>query len=194
MIEMIITLIIIEVIGKSGTIPNHQLNAVNPMMNNAVTINASSSLNTDTCNFVCSLFLAFANVNNNKIPQIPVAITQRLEYCSSAINPILFKKAITNIFSSTVNPVGRARIITFRKNFPSILSLFGSNAKINDGSPIVILLIRLICIGSNGYCSCIIKNITASNPEYIVFTRNSVAERCILFIVLLPFCYYFWHR
>ena len=90
------------------------------------------------------------------------------------------------ILSATVIPVGNDLEITFLKKFPLIRALFGSRASINDGIPIVAVLINVSCIGTNGYASPINKNMRASIVEYIVFTKNKDAERCILFIVLLP--------
>ena len=90
------------------------------------------------------------------------------------------------MFIATVIPVGIDLDITFLKKFPLTLSLFGSKAKIKDGMPIVIVLINVNCIGTKGYAFPINKNINASIVEYMVFTKNSEAERVMLLIVLLP--------
>lgn len=90
------------------------------------------------------------------------------------------------MFIATVIPVGIDLDITFLKKFPLTLSLLGSKAKIKDGMPIVIALINVNCIGTKGYAFPINKNINASIVEYIVFTKNSEAERVMLLIVLLP--------
>ncbi len=103
-------------IGTSGTILNHQSKTVSPKVNNAVTIIANDNLKIEIGNFVFSLFLAFTKVNNNKIPQIPVLITHKLEYCSCEMTSFLFKYAIANILRTTANPVGIALLITVRKN------------------------------------------------------------------------------
>lgn len=137
-------------IGISGTILNHQLNAVKPKINKAVMTIAKVNLKIETGSLLFSLLLDFAKVNNNRIPQIPVPITHKLEYCSSETISFLFKIAKTNILRITVSPTGKALTITFFKNSPFILSLFGSKAKIKDGKPIVMVPIRLICIGTNG--------------------------------------------
>ena len=57
---------------------NHQLKTVNPKINNIIVIIANKNRKIDTGNLLFSLFLDFAKVNNNIIPQIPVPITHKL--------------------------------------------------------------------------------------------------------------------
>lgn len=78
-IERIISLTINGRIGISGVMLNHQLNTVNPSINNMVTVIANNNLNKENGNLLISFFLVLASVNSNRIPQIPVAITHRLE-------------------------------------------------------------------------------------------------------------------
>ncbi len=93
---------------------------------------------------------------------------------------------IHNVFIAIVIPPDRALFIIFFKNPFLILLLLCSNAKKNEGIPIVRPLIRVNCIGTNGYGFIIIKNNTDSINEYIVFTRNNDALFSILLITLLP--------
>lgn len=85
MIAITMTLLIKPIIGKSGSILNHQLKTVKPKINNPVIVSANENLKIEIGNFVFSLFLVFAKVNNSKIPHVPVAITHKLAYCSSGI-------------------------------------------------------------------------------------------------------------
>lgn len=87
---------------------------------------------------------------------------------------------------TTVKAVGIAFEITFFKNCPFILSLFGSSANTNDGIPIVTMLINVKWIGINGYGILAIKKTMANILAYIVFTKNKLADLCILLIVRLP--------
>ena len=97
----------------------------------------------------------------------------------------LFNIDIIRILSATVIPVGNDLEITFLKKFPLIRALFGSRASINDGIPIVTVLINVSCIGTNGYASPINKNMRASIVEYIVFTKN-VRHNILLFSIDRP--------
>lgn len=149
-IERMISFIIIFSIGISGAMLNHQLNIVSPKINSIVIIIAKDTRKRETGSLLGSLFLVLANVNNSIMPQIPVPITHKLEYCSSVIIAFLFNRVKTKIFKITVNPTGSAFLRTFFKKSPRILSLFGSSANKNDGKPIVTVPIKLICIGTNG--------------------------------------------
>lgn len=174
--EIIIILIILSNIGIIGAILNIELKSVSPNINIIVNMIESTILNIENGNLVSSPFLVLESVNNKIIPHRPVDMTHKLENCSSGIIPNLFNIDSANIFIATVSPVGNAFDITFFKKYPFILSLFGSNASINDGIPIVTTLIKLNCIGTNGYDSPINKNISASTVEYIVFTKNNDAD------------------
>ena len=52
--------------------------------------------------------------------------------------------------NTSVSPAGSAFNNTFRKKRPSIRLRFGSNASKNHGAPMVNILMREICAGSNG--------------------------------------------
>ena len=57
-----------------------------------------------------------------------------------------------NIILLTIVSAGGADFFnTFFKKFPFTLSWFGSNARINDGIPIVRTLVSVNCIGIKGY-------------------------------------------
>ena len=55
-----------------------------------------------------------------------------------------------------------------------------------EGIPIAKAFIIVICIGIKGEATFKINCIIASRKEKIVFTINKLADRSILFIVLLP--------
>ena len=70
-----------------------------------------------------------------------------------------------------VIPAGRAILNTFDRNLPLILSKFGSSERINDGTPIVNMLIKVICEGFSGYFSTLITENTARSSEKIFFVK-----------------------
>ena len=57
-------------------------------------------------------------------------------------------KATLNI---TIKAVGRALANIFNRKLPFTNSLFGSNARMNDGVPIVNVVIKVNCIGIKKY-------------------------------------------
>ena len=119
-------------------------------------------------------------------PVSTVSITHIVEYiCDGNFKNIFNIKTIT-IFSITVNAVGIDLLITFPINLPFTLSLFGSNARINDGIPIHTSEIKLSCIGINGYSAFTNTNNIARIVEYIVFDKNNDADLSRLLIVRLP--------
>lgn len=61
--------------------------------------------------------------------------------------------------------VGIALLRMYFKNEPFTLLLLGSSASINDGIPIHIALIKVSCIGTNGYCIVKIINIKSNSME-----------------------------
>ena len=83
-------------------------------------------------------------------PVMVVTITARVESCGAVKPKRLSKNTRITIFSTMVSPVGMDLLITLTTNFPRTISLFGSKAKINDGIPIVSVLISVRCIGSKG--------------------------------------------
>lgn len=64
---------------ENGAIENHQSKTVSPMINRKNIAIAKISLNLENGYFLCSLFLAFAKVNNSNIAEKPAAITHKLE-------------------------------------------------------------------------------------------------------------------
>ena len=80
-----------------------------------------------------------------------VIITAHVEVCVPGILSRLATKTRINMFTTVVIPLGIAFDTTFIKNLPLTLNLFGSNANINAGIPIVKLLINVIWIGIKGY-------------------------------------------
>ena len=87
---------------------------------------------------------------NNINPIIPVMITARVETSGLLSLIILGKVIIIIMFETMVKAVGKLFFNTFTIILPFILSLFGSKARINDGIPIVTVLISVSCIGING--------------------------------------------
>ena len=70
---------------------------------------------------------------------------------------------INNIFSTIVNAVGIDLLIILKKKCFFTLFSFGSSAKIRDGIPIVVTLVKVNWIGTNGYGKEINIKQTASN-------------------------------
>ena len=64
--------------GSSGTILNHQLNKVKPNTKIPASTQDKVNLNIEKGSFVFSVFLVLLRVNSNKIPQMPVDITDKL--------------------------------------------------------------------------------------------------------------------
>ena len=73
-----------------------------------------------------------------------VIITAHVEVCAPGNLSRLATKTSINMFTTVVIPLGIAFDTTFIKNFPLTLDLFGSNANIKAGIPIVKLLINVI--------------------------------------------------
>ena len=69
--------------GAKGTILNHQLNKVKPNTKIPASTQDNVNLNIENGSFVFSVFLVLLRVNSNKIPQIPVDITDKLGICTS---------------------------------------------------------------------------------------------------------------
>ena len=86
-----------------------------------------------------------------RIAVYAVMITAIVDVCSFDMLSKLAKNTNNNIFTTVVIPLGIALLITFMKNLPFTLDLFGSSARINAGIPIVKLFIKVICIGIKGY-------------------------------------------
>ena len=77
--------------------------------------------------------------------------------------------ALTEI--NIVSPAGAAILSTLDRKFPLILLVFGSSASMNDGTPIVNALIKVSCLGFNGYESTLIIENMARRIENIFFVR-----------------------
>ena len=122
---------------------NHQLNVVRQQMNNIVIKIASVNLNIEKGNFVFSLFLLLASVNNRSNPKIPVEIIHNVELSPDVRILYFFNIVIAKIFVVTHKAVGSDFETTFFKKLLFICSLLGSNAKTNEGIPIVTVLIKL---------------------------------------------------
>ena len=119
-------------------------------------------------------------------PVVPSNITATVDI---VVFVILVMFAVTNnniILKAIVNDVGKATFTTFNKKCFFILSLFGSRAKMNAGIPIVNVLVSDNCIGMNGYVLSTNRNNSNKNVAYSVFVMKRLADRSILFIVLLP--------
>ena len=170
----------------NGTIANQDLNIVKQNKNKIHIAMLKHNLNLENGNFLPSFLRAFARLNRNNIPTVPVDITHKLEYIASDTTPNLLSIVSNIIFIIDDRAVGIALLITFGKKLPFTLSLLGSNASKNEGTPIVTILIKVSCIGIKGYVSPINKNNTASMLEYMVLVKNREAERSMLFIVLRP--------
>ena len=105
----------------------------------------------DINNVVLKIFIGLLILNNNINPVNTVKIIHMLEYVSIGRLYFMLINTIKIIFITVVKAIGIDFAITFGKNFPLTLSVFGSNAKINDGIPIHTNDIKLNCIGINGY-------------------------------------------
>lgn len=93
---------------------------------------------------------------------------------------------IVSIDETMVSAHGRALLIMFVNRLPFIRLLLASNAKTKDGIPMVKTLVNVIWMGMNGYGVLKNRNRMASRVEYIVLTKNSEAERWMLFIDRRP--------
>ena len=85
-----------------------------------------------------------------KIPKNPVKTTVNVEYLLCDIPYQEYIPTQISIVETTEIAAGSALEIIFLNKLPCILSLFGSNPKINEGNPIVKELIKVICMGMNG--------------------------------------------
>ena len=84
-------------------------------------------------------------------PVIAVKNTQR-EVSSPSSKWKTFANIVTRtMLKTTVKAVGKLLLTIFNKNFPFTKSLFGSNAKMKDGIPIVNPVINVSCIGIKKY-------------------------------------------
>lgn len=90
-----------------------------------------------------NLFKGKHILNNNKKPVNPVIITHKVDICTSFNKKKLPNTAITTIFKTIVNEVGKDLLKTLIKKLPLIRLLFGSKAKINEGTPIVKKLVKV---------------------------------------------------
>ena len=127
----------------------------------------SSTLTSQTIDFL-SLFSGREILYISIIPMNDVKNTVNNEYLYSEIFKNTYIPTQTISTQTTVKAAGTDFFTIFLNKLPCIRSLLGSSAKINDGIPIVIALISVICIGINGYVTEIIINIIESKNEYIV--------------------------
>lgn len=109
----------------------------------AIISKARVNLKGEKGNFEFSLFLLLAKVNNKSNPRVPVEIMHKVELSDAVKILYFFNIVIAKIFVVTHNAVGNDFDITFLKKLPFIRSLLGSNAKTNEGIPIVTVLIKL---------------------------------------------------
>ena len=80
-------------------------------------------------------------------PVNPVIITAKVEICSLGRSRKREIAANSSTFATMVNAPGRDFRMMFTINSPRIRSLFGSRAKINEGMPMVKVLINVNWIG-----------------------------------------------
>lgn len=109
----------------------------------------SSTLTSQTIDFL-SLFSGREILYISIIPMNDVKNTVNNEYLYSEIFKNTYIPTQTISIQITVKAAGTDFFIIFLNKLPDILSLLGSSARINDGMPIVIALISVICIGING--------------------------------------------
>ena len=140
------------------------------------TIPSVNSIISDTNNIRLNLLNGTLILYNKVKPVKPVNITARVDTSASVILIIFGKKDIITTLVTMVRAVGKAVFMTFIMILPFILSLFGSRARINDGIPMVTMLVKVSCIGTKGYV--VLKNINmiASKVAYVVLQRNNEAD------------------
>ena len=119
-------------------------------------------------------------------PEIPVRNTTKLETTSSGkLNAYLNISTMITL-NTTVSAAGTRLPITFTKKFPLTISVFGSRAKINDGIPIVNVVINVSWIGIKKYLLPKMIHSKTKRIVKIVFTNNKEALLSMLLIILLP--------
>ena len=130
------------------------------------------------------------NVSHNlyrKInPEIPVRNTTKLETTSSGKLNAYLNISTMMTLNTTVSAAGTLLPITFTKKFPLTISVFGSRAKINDGIPIVNVVINVSWIGIKKYWLPKMIHSKTKRIVKIVFTNNKEALLSMLLIILLP--------
>ena len=90
------------------------------------------------------------------------------------------------MFITTVSEDGIHLDSIFIIKFPLTILLFPSSASMNDGIPIVNIVIRVNCIGIKKYLVPVTIQINIRNIVNIVFVNSRDALLSILLIILLP--------
>lgn len=169
-----ITIPILDIV----TIENNPLSRVKPPMN-------VSDKNINKA--ILILVKGWHNLNRCTKPINPVDITHIEETSSCDRLNTKFPKILIAVTVKTISKaVGIALLKTYFKKESSTRLLLGSRASMNDGIPIHIPLIKVNCIGINGYSSDMNINITSNSIEYIVLIKNRDADLFRLFIERLP--------
>ena len=109
----------------------------------------SSTLTSQIIDFL-NLFKGREMLYISIIPTNEVKNTVNNEYLYCEILKNSYIPTQTLSIQITVKAAGMDFFTIFLNKLPDILSLLGSSARINDGMPIVIALISVICIGING--------------------------------------------
>lgn len=119
-------------------------------------------------------------------PEIPVKKTTKLETTSSGKLKAYLNISTIITLKTTVKAAGRLLPITFIRKLPLTMSVLGSNARMNDGIPIVNVVISVSWIGMKKYLLPRMIHSSTSNIVKIVFTNSRDALLSMLLMVLLP--------
>ena len=92
-------------------------------------------------------------------PVVPVKNTARALTISSDKLKACSNKTINMIFKNTVTPAGILFLNIFKMKFPDTIFVFGSRARINEGIPIVHVVIRVNWIGIKKYSERVNKQV-----------------------------------
>lgn len=106
-------------------------------------------------------------LNRCSKPINPVDITHIVDISSevTVVNTLLPRMLnVVTIITISI-AVGIALLRTCFKNEPFTRWLLGSSASMNEGIPIHMPLIRVNCMGTNGYCNASIINTKSNNIE-----------------------------
>ena len=120
--------------GVNNTSENRFRRATTPNIN--IPIRLTNSILLKVLN---GTLIRYKSIN----PVNPVNKTARVDTSSLLILITSGKKVIIKILHVMVRAVGKDFLSTFIIILPFILSLFGSNANINDGIPIVTILVKV---------------------------------------------------
>ena len=139
--------------GVNNVKENKSLKTTAPNIN--IQINVTNKTLLKLLNGTLILYKSIKPVN-------PVNKTASVDTSSSVNLMISGKTVIIRILATIVRAVGKDFLSTLIIILPFIRSLFGSNAKMNDGIPIVTILVNVNWIGINGYALSKNKKITAN--------------------------------